>query len=66
MSEERCQHVIPKLRFMGRDVAPARVCGRLMTDLCGVCKWVDAHKDERHAVFNEYRDEPRKAVEGDI
>lgn len=41
-------------------------CGRSLTDPCGHCRAFDEHKDEWEAIFNEYRDKPRTAVEGDI
>lgn len=61
MSEERCQIVITFPKYAGGG---SRVCGRLKTDLCGFCS---AYSDvEWAAIFNEYRDEPRVAVDGDI
>lgn len=64
MNEERCRRTfrLPKYAGEPRDV----VCNRLMTDQCASCVVFDKHKDEWYAVFNEYRDEPRVAVDGDI
>ena len=57
MSEERCQIQIDFPKFVGGG---SIICNRLKTDPCAVCKidW--------NAIYNEYRDEPRVAVEGDI
>lgn len=61
MSDERCQHVIHAPKCAGGG---SRICGRLMTDLCGFCLVYNA--DDWAAIYNEYRDTPRVAVDGDI
>lgn len=58
--EQRCKIRFP--RFAGGGV-----CDRLLPrDMCDTCKAYEGHKDEWHAIFSEFRDAPRVAVEGDI
>lgn len=57
---KRCTITYPKFAGSG-------VCNRLLPDdMCVICKAFEARKDEWNAFFNEYRDAPRVAVQGDI
>lgn len=64
MSEPaRCRVVLPGFKMFGIAAHP---CGRLLTDLCGVCQVFEAHKGEWAAMFNECHTAARVAVPGDI
>jgi hypothetical protein len=63
LEPERCQYMVPPFRAMGKTIIEERICGRLLSDLCGICKEYDRYKDEwaigekyAEALARNYRD----------